>query len=76
MHKDPWHRHLAELNKAKAEREAVYGRDIMPFAGRHHARYFRPDVPYHIISRVFQGRFLLRPGARLNSVIAGVIGRA
>jgi len=49
---------------------------MSPFIGRHNARYFRADVPYHVISRVFQGRHLLRPGKRLNTIIAGVIGRA
>lgn len=43
---------------------------------RKHARYFDPDIPYHIIFRIFQGRFLLVPDKRLNSIIAGVIGRA
>jgi REP element-mobilizing transposase RayT len=47
-----------------------------PHAGSHHARFIDPDVPLHIISRVFQGRHLLRPSRELNSVIAGVIGRA
>ncbi len=45
------------------------------FAGRQHARYIRPDVPYHVISRVFQGRHLLRPCAALNRIIIGVLGR-
>ena len=45
-------------------------------AGRHHARMLRADVPYHIISRTFQGRHLLRPCADLNNIIVGVLGRA
>ena len=47
-----------------------------PFAGKHHARYIDERVPLHVISRVFQGRHLLRPCATLNSVIIGVVGRA
>jgi len=45
-------------------------------SGRHHARHIRGDVPYHIISRVFQGRHLLRPGPDINRIIVGTIGRA
>ncbi len=46
------------------------------FAGQHHARYVDEDVPLHIITRVFQGRHLLRPCDDLNSIILGVVGRA
>jgi REP element-mobilizing transposase RayT len=45
-------------------------------AGRHHARFIDPDVPIHVISRVFQGRHLLRPSRQLNSIVVGVVGRA
>lgn len=46
------------------------------FSGKHHARYIEPDVPYHVITRTFQGRCLLTPTRALNNIIAGVIGRA
>ena len=45
-------------------------------AGVRHARFIAPDVPLHVVSRVFQGRHLLRPCEELNSIIAGVMGRA
>lgn len=45
------------------------------FAGKHHARYVEAEVPVHVISRVFQGRHLLVPSPRLNSLIGGVLGR-
>jgi REP element-mobilizing transposase RayT len=45
-------------------------------AGRHHARFIAGDVPLHVISRVFQGRHLLRPCDELNAIILGVVGRA
>src|SRR5690606_30121905 len=50
--------------------------DVRPFAGSQHARFIAPDVPQHIIARVFQGRHLLRPSPLLNSIIVGVVGRA
>jgi len=46
------------------------------FAGDHHARLIDERVPCHIISRVFQGRHLLRPEPALNDLILGVVGRA
>ncbi len=46
------------------------------FAGGHHARFIDERVPLHIISRVFQGRHLLRPHPELNDLILGVVGRA
>ena len=58
----------------RAELVRVYGKDANIFAGRHHARFIPPDVPVHIISRVFQGRYLLRPSKRLNRLIIGIIG--
>ncbi len=46
------------------------------FAGGHHARLIDERVPYHVISRVFQGRHLLRPGRELNEIIIGVVAKA
>jgi len=46
------------------------------FSGKHQARYVKSDVSYHVITRAFQGRCLLTPTPKLNSIIAGVIGRA
>ncbi len=46
------------------------------FAGWHHARFISKDVPLHVISRVFQGRHLLRPCPELNAIVVGVLGRA
>ena len=40
------------------------------------ARYIDERVPHHIISRVFQGRHLLRPCEELNAIIVGVLSRA
>jgi len=54
----------------------LYGDQLRLYAGTHHARFIPPDMPIHVISRVFQGRFLLVPHKMLNSIIAGVIGRA
>lgn len=45
-------------------------------AGSHYARYIDKDVPMHVISRVIQGRYLLRPCTELNEIINGVVGRA
>ena len=73
MHKDPGH-HL--LESIKKELRELYGEGFNLFDGTHHARYFKPGVPYHIISRAFQGRYLLRPSKRVNAIIAGVVGRA
>jgi REP element-mobilizing transposase RayT len=46
------------------------------FAGGHHARLIDERVPFHVISRVFQGRHLLRPCDELNDIIIGVVARA
>lgn len=46
-----------------------------PFAGSHHARYLRPDVPVHIISRVTQGRCLLTPCPEFNLIMVGAVAR-
>lgn len=51
-------------------------RDDLLFAGGHHARLIDERVPFHIISRVFQGRHLLRPCEQLNDIIIGVMARA
>ena len=56
--------------------EELYGEAPKLFSGKRHARYIRPDTVYHVASQVFQGRFLLRPCAELNRLIAGVIGKA
>ena len=37
---------------------------------------YEPDVVYEITSRTIQARFLLRPSANANELIAGVIGEA
>jgi len=58
------------------ELKRLYGDDFELLAGWHHARYLPADVPFHVISRVFQGRHLLRPVKALNRIVAGVIGRA
>jgi REP element-mobilizing transposase RayT len=58
------------------ELKRLYGDEFELLAGGHHARYLRADVPFHVISRIFQGRHLLRPGRVLNRIIAGVVGRA
>ncbi len=50
--------------------------DAPPWAGKHHARYIEADVPYHVISRIFQGRCLLVPSEELNQLIIGILGRA
>ena len=44
--------------------------------GGHPARYIDERVPHHIISRVFQGRHLLRPCEELTAIIVGVLARA
>ena len=60
----------------KAELQTAYGEKIRRFSGRHHVRFVEPDVPLHIISRVAQGRFLLRPTPELLDIAHGIIGRA
>ena len=47
-----------------------------PYLGRHHARFHDPNVVYHVLSRTFQGLFLLTPCDELNDIAAGVIARA
>ena len=49
-----------------------------PFGGIKHARFLSPDVPYHALIRVVQGRFLLRPDdqGRMRRLVGGVMGRA
>lgn len=43
-----------------------------------HARFHMEGVTYHVVLRVVQGRYLLRPDARseFKRLVAGVIGRA
>jgi REP element-mobilizing transposase RayT len=50
--------------------------DSLFFAGGHHARLIDERVPFQVISRVFQGRHLLRPCDELNDIIIGVVARA
>ena len=71
-----WLPDLQSLKDLKKELVELYDDTVQVFAGRHHARFIPADVPQHVISRVFQGRYLLRPGKKLNSIIVGVIGRA
>ncbi len=56
--------------------ETVPTSDSCGRGGIHHARYIEADVPYHVISRIFQGRCLLVPTDELNELIVGVVGRA
>jgi hypothetical protein len=67
---------LQSLKDLKQQLVEIYGEDVEIFAGRHQARFIPEDVPQHVISRVFQGRHLLRPCRELNRIIAGVVGRA
>lgn len=46
------------------------------FVGKHHVRFIRADVPLHVFSRITQGYCFLRPSQELNTMIAGVVGRA
>ena len=75
MPKEPWHRQNSTFSKIIDELKEVYGDEFDAYAGKHKARHYRPDTPYHIISRVFQGRFLLKPSKLLNKLIAGILGR-
>ena len=72
--------HLAmsdqDIDLSLGELRKLYGDQAGLFVGRHHARFHTSDVPYHVISRVFQGRCLLVPSAPLNRSIYGVLGRA
>ena len=64
------------FEETKAELETIYDHKIRRFSGKHHVRYVEPGVPLHIISRVAQGRFMLRPTPELLDIAHGVIGRA
>jgi REP element-mobilizing transposase RayT len=44
--------------------------------GYHHARVHERDVVYHVVSRTYQGRWLLTPCSEFNELVAGIIGRA
>ena len=46
------------------------------WSGYHHARVHEADVVYHIVSRTYQGRWLLTPAEDFNDIVAGVLGRA
>jgi REP element-mobilizing transposase RayT len=67
---------FSEFEATRRELEALYGRKLKVFAGEHHARYFPENVPVHVISRIFQGRYLLKPNRQLRKLVAGVLGRA
>ena len=54
----------------------AHDRDPDLFARRHHARFHDPTVPYHVISKLFQGLCLLVPTKELNDILLGVIARA
>lgn len=49
--------------------------DKMQHAGARHARFIKDDVPLHIVLRVVQGRYFLRPAAELNEIVVGVLAR-
>ena len=67
---------LGELQDAARELRELYGDETKIFSGKHHARYIPADVPQHVISRVFQGRHILRPTRKLTRLIAGVLVKA
>ena len=69
-----WEKHLE--HELVRELREVYGHEASVFTGRHHARYFRKDTTYHVISRTLQGFCLMRPDPWFNAMAAGVIGRA
>ena len=76
MKRYDWRAEYDKFTKMKKELQQLYGKDFQGFSGRHLARYLPGTVPFHVISRITQGRWLLTPGPRLNRIIAGVIGRA
>ena len=67
---------LDRYDEISDELKRLYGDDFELLAGTHHARFLPADTPIHVISRIFQGRHLLRPERALNRIVAGVIGRA
>jgi hypothetical protein len=52
------------------------GDEPVRFCGYHHARVHEPDIVYHVVSRTFQGRWLLTPSPELTDITAGILGRA
>ncbi len=64
--------------KLVRELRETYGdnAEVSVYHGRHHARYFRDDTAYHVISRTLQGYCLMRPDKWFNAMAAGVLGRA
>ncbi len=75
-HKDGDGDAVAWFEALADELEQKYGEKPSVLQGRHHARYHRADVPYHIVSRTFQGRLLLTPNHNFRRLAAGVIARA
>ena len=67
----------------KAEREIIkelrdaYGPDAPIFVGRHQARYHDPGVPYHVLFKTFQSRFLVRPDKQghIGPALAGILSQ-
>jgi REP element-mobilizing transposase RayT len=43
---------------------------------KNHARYFEPEVVYHVTSKTLRGEFFLHPGHTTNEIVLGVLGRA
>jgi REP element-mobilizing transposase RayT len=43
---------------------------------KRHARFFKPDVVYHVTSKTLRGEFFLHPSSATNEAILGVLGRA
>jgi REP element-mobilizing transposase RayT len=43
---------------------------------KRHARFFKPDVVYHVTSKTLRGEFFLHPSSATNEVVLGVLGRA
>ncbi len=65
-----------QQDQTLAQLRNLYGDTFNPFSSRKHARYHDPNIPYHIIARLFQGLCLLTPSPRINDIINGIIGRA
>jgi REP element-mobilizing transposase RayT len=41
-----------------------------------HRRYHRADIPYHVVSRIFEGVFRLVPTVEVTRIINGIFARA
>ena len=72
------HRQTDTERRLRRLAQDLYGNNVDPFSQINHARYHCPNTLYHVVSKVFQGRFLLRPELRfrLRGLVLGVIGRA